>query len=54
MEHDLLTADEQRLFRLLAVFAGGWTLEAAAAAWGDAADEFEVLELMTRLARQVA
>jgi predicted ATPase/class 3 adenylate cyclase len=27
--HDLLDEDEQRLFRRLAVFAGGWTLEAA-------------------------
>jgi predicted ATPase len=48
--YDLLTAEEQRLFRLLAVFAGGWTLEAATAVWNDAADEFEVLELMARLA----
>ena len=27
--HDLLTTDEQQLFARLAVFAGGWTLEAA-------------------------
>jgi len=27
--HELLTADEQRLFARLAVFRGGWTLEAA-------------------------
>lgn len=27
--YDLLTTEEQRLFRWLAVFAGGWTLEAA-------------------------
>jgi predicted ATPase/class 3 adenylate cyclase len=27
--HDLLNAEEKRLFALLAVFAGGWTLEAA-------------------------
>ena len=30
--HELLTADEQRLFSRLAVFRGGWTLEAAEAA----------------------
>ena len=48
--YDLLTAEEQRLFRLLAVFAGGWTLEAASAVWSETADEFEVLELMTHLA----
>ena len=47
--YDLLTPEEQRLFQLLAVFAGGCTLEAATAVWSDAADEFEVLELMTRL-----
>jgi predicted ATPase/DNA-binding CsgD family transcriptional regulator len=29
--HDLLTAEEQTLFRRLAPFAGGWTLEAAEA-----------------------
>ena len=29
--HDLLSPDEQALFRRLAVFAGGWTLEAAEA-----------------------
>ena len=48
--YDLLTADEQRLFRLLAVFAGGWTLQATTAVWSETADEFEVLELMTHLA----
>jgi non-specific serine/threonine protein kinase len=28
--HDLLTSDEQRLFRQLAAFSGGWTIDAAA------------------------
>lgn len=31
----LLTPDQQTLFRQLAIFAGGWTLEAAAAVAGD-------------------
>ncbi|HEY3215839.1 MAG TPA: protein kinase [Candidatus Eisenbacteria bacterium] len=46
--YDQLTEPERRLFRLLSVFAGGWTLEAATRV-GDADDEFEVLDLMTRL-----
>jgi predicted ATPase/class 3 adenylate cyclase len=32
--YDLLDPVKQRLFRSLAVFAGGWTLEAAEAVWG--------------------
>jgi len=35
--HDLLTPDEQRLFRQLAVFVGAFTLEAAEAVPGDGA-----------------
>ena len=37
--HDLLAATDQVLFRRLAVFAGGWTLEAAEAIGGTAAAE---------------
>jgi predicted ATPase/transcriptional regulator with XRE-family HTH domain len=33
--YDLLTGREQRLFRLLSIFSGGWTLSAAAAVSGD-------------------
>ena len=47
--YDHLTPDEQRLFRLLSVFAGGWTLAAATAVSSQASDEFEVLELLTHL-----
>ena len=32
--YDLLAPEEQRIFRVLAVFAGGWTLDAAAAVSG--------------------
>lgn len=46
--NDLLSPAEQRMLRQLAVFAGGWTL-AAAARIADVADEYEVLELLTRL-----
>jgi non-specific serine/threonine protein kinase len=48
-----LEPDEARLFRALCVFAGGWTLEAAAAvadpAADGAADEFAVMNLLGRL-----
>ncbi len=47
--YDQLTEDEQRLLRRLSVFAGGWTLESATAVAGDGADEFQVLDLLTRL-----
>jgi len=47
--YDLLTPEEQHLFQLLAVFAGGWTLEGATRVAGDRADEFEVLDRITRL-----
>jgi predicted ATPase/DNA-binding winged helix-turn-helix (wHTH) protein len=47
--HDLLSAEEQKLFRRLAVFVGGWTLDAAEAiATGEDLTE-SVLDLLTRL-----
>jgi predicted ATPase/DNA-binding CsgD family transcriptional regulator/DNA-binding XRE family transcriptional regulator len=46
----LLTAPEQRLLDRLAVFAGGWTLEAAEAIVAmDGLDAFEVLDLLSLL-----
>ncbi|MET0917912.1 MAG: adenylate/guanylate cyclase domain-containing protein, partial [Burkholderiales bacterium] len=48
--YDLLTESEGILFRRLAVFSGGWTLEAAEAVCsGDAVDESDVLNILTDL-----
>ncbi len=47
--YDHLAPDEQQLLRLLSVFAGGWTLAGAMRVIGDHADEYEVLDLVTRL-----
>ena len=47
--YDHLAPDEQQLLRLLSVFAAGWTLAGAVRVIGDQADEYEVLDLLTRL-----
>ena len=48
--HDLLSADEQRLFRRLSAFAGGWTIGAAEAVCsGDGIDERDVLDVLSAL-----
>jgi non-specific serine/threonine protein kinase len=46
---DQLAAPEQSLLRALSVFSGGWTLGTATAIAMDGGDEFEVLDLLTRL-----
>jgi len=46
---DHLLPPEQELLARLAVFTGGWTLERAAAVCTEGGDEFEVLDLLTRL-----
>jgi predicted ATPase len=48
--HNLLTDPERALLRRLAVFAGGWTLEAAeGVASGGNLDKSEVIEVLTNL-----
>ena len=48
--YDLLSASEQVLLRRLAVFAGGWTLDAGEAACaGEPIDEGDVLDVLTAL-----
>src|SRR3989442_15791806 len=46
---DHLLPPEQDLMRRLAVFTGGWTLERATQVCSESGDEFEVLDLLTRL-----
>ena len=47
--YDLLTADEQRLFRRLGTFVGGWTMEAAEAVCGEGEFGFTVLDCLESL-----
>jgi predicted ATPase len=48
--YDLLSEEERALLRRLSAFAGGWTLEAAEAVCiGEGVEEWEVLDLLTRL-----
>jgi len=48
--HDLLSAEERTLFRRLAVFAGGWTLEVAEKVCaGRGLEESAVIDLLTAL-----
>jgi predicted ATPase len=48
--YDLLDADELVLFRRLAIFAGGWRLDAAEAVCaGDGLDESDIVEALTSL-----
>lgn len=47
--HDLLSDEERTLFRLLSVFRGTFSFEAAAALQPDGADEYAALDLITSL-----
>ncbi len=50
--YELLSPAEQRLFRRLAIFAGGWTLEAAEAICAESEESPSVLEELTALVNQ--
>jgi predicted ATPase/class 3 adenylate cyclase len=47
--YSLLSEPEKTLFRRLAVFIGGWTLEGAEAVCGEGTGGFDVLDLLARL-----
>jgi predicted ATPase/class 3 adenylate cyclase len=47
--YSLLSEPEKALFRRLAVFVGGWTLEAAESVCGEERGGFDVLDLLSRL-----
>lgn len=48
--HDLLSEREQKLFRSVAIFVGGWTLEAAEAVVSDETlDAVDILDLLSSL-----
>ena len=46
--YDQLTADEQRLLRLVAVFSGGWTLDVVSQL-AEGTDQFDLLDGLSRL-----
>ena len=48
--YDQLHVEERAMMRALSVFAGGWTLGSATAICMESGDEFEVLDLLARLA----
>jgi non-specific serine/threonine protein kinase len=50
--YEHLNAEEQRWLRRLSVFAGGWTLDAAAAVAAESDDEAETLQRLERLVDQ--
>jgi predicted ATPase/class 3 adenylate cyclase len=51
--HDLLSEQEQKLFRRVAIFAGGWTLDAAEAVVTDETlDSLDVFDLLSSLSEK--
>ncbi|HUG33889.1 MAG TPA: adenylate/guanylate cyclase domain-containing protein, partial [Anaerolineales bacterium] len=47
--YDLLSENEKILLRRLAVFVGGWTLEAAESICGEGGSDFDAFDLLTHL-----
>ena len=47
--YTLLDPSDQAVLRRLSVFAGGWTLDSATRVAGEKADEFEIMDLLSRL-----
>ena len=47
--HDLLSEEEQKFFRRLSLFSGGWTLDAANAVAADTASDSPTLEILSHL-----
>ena len=47
--YSLLSEEEKTIFRRLAVFLGGWTLEAAESVCGEERNGSDILDLLTRL-----
>jgi len=50
--HDLLSPDQQQLFRRLSVFAGGWTLETAEHVCAEPGADVSILDGLTALVEQ--
>jgi len=47
--HDLLSEEEQKFFRRLSLFSGGWTLDSANAVAADTASDVPTLEILSHL-----
>lgn len=51
--YELLAPEDQRLFRVLSIFQGGWTLEAAEAVVGSLPSDCQVIDVLDALERLI-